>query len=224
MIPLFSQQYTKTCRTPAHWWTFNTACSFKATSCRLSDPLRGHLSTWQEILPEGAVSKPSQDTLKGNTNRLGRSLLLSNDCAPTVGTYGKGGTPSKKMNVPRGDTRLAFHQQVKQALQIISSQSVFETKYRISRPSLGIRAGKLASYQVTLRGNKIHSFLSRFSELWSSQSKLLDTVGTSGTKALPTVGTYGMGGSTISTQSFQKVPMAGDSRGGIPSVTPNISI
>ena len=125
---------------------------------------------------------------------------------------------SKKMNVPRGDTRLAFHQQVKQALQIISSQSVFETKYRISRPSLGIRAGKLASYQVTLRGNKIHSFLSRFSELWSSQSKLLEI------KALPTVGTYGMGGSTISTQSFQKVPMAGDSRGGIPSITPNISI
>ena len=92
MIPLFSQQYTKTCRTPAHWWTFNTACSLKATSCRLSDPLRGHLSTWQEILPEGAVvkvSKPSQDTPKGNTNRLGRSLLLSNDCAP------KGGTPSQ---------------------------------------------------------------------------------------------------------------------------------
>ena len=137
---------------------------------------------------------------------------------PSSESAPKGGTPSKKMNVPRGDTRLAFHQQVKQALQIISSQSVFETKYRISRPSLGIRAGKLASYQVTLRGNKIHSFLSRFSELWSSQSKLLET------KALPTVGTYGMGGSTISTQSFQKVPMAGDSRGGIPSITPNISI
>jgi hypothetical protein len=143
---------------------------------------------------------------------------------PSSESAPKGGTPSKKMNVPRGDTRLAFHQQVKQALQIISSQSVFETNYRISRPSLGIRAGKLASYQVTLRGNKIHSFLSRFSELWSSQSKLLDTVGTYGTKALPTVGTYGMGGSTISPQSFEKVPMAGDSRGGIPSVTPNISI
>lgn len=143
---------------------------------------------------------------------------------PSSESAPKGGTPSKKMNVPRGDTRLAFHQQVKQALQIISSQSVFETNYRISRPSLGIRAGKLASYQVTLRGNKIHSFLSRFSELWSSQSKLLDTVGTYGTKALPTTGTYGMGGSTISPQSFEKVPMAGDSRGGIPSVTPNISI
>ena len=53
--------------------------------------------------------------------------------------YGKTTSESsKKMNVPRGDTRLAFHQQVKQALQIISSQSVFETKYRISRPSLGI--------------------------------------------------------------------------------------
>eukprot|EP01047_Picozoa_sp_COSAG01_P000453 COSAG01_NODE_8_length_44037_cov_102.614593_27_plen_180_part_00 len=128
--------------------------------------------------------------------------------------YGKTTSESsKKMNVPRGDTRLAFHQQVKQALQIISSQSVFETKYRISRPSLGIRAGKLASYQVTLRGNKIHSFLSRFSELWSSQSKPLDTVGT-----------YGMGGPTISPQSFRKVPMASDSRGSIPSVTPNISI
>jgi len=135
---------------------------------------------------------------------------------PSSESAPKGGTPLIKMNVPRGDTRLAFHQQVKQALQIISSQSVFETKYRISRPSLGIRAGKLASYQVTLRGNKIHSFLSRFSELWSSQSKLLETNST--------VGTYGMGGSTISTQSFQKVPMAGDSTGGIPSVTPNISI
>ena len=90
MIPLFSQQYTKACRTPAHWWTMHHRCT--ATSSRLSDPLRGHLSTWQEILPERAVSKPSQDTFKGNTNRLGRSLLLSNDCAPKGGAEG---TPSQ---------------------------------------------------------------------------------------------------------------------------------
>ena len=90
IISLFSQQYTKTCRwgTPAHWWTMHHRCT--ATSCKLSDPLRGHLSTWQEILPEGAVvkvSKPYQDTLKGNTNRLERSLLFTS--AP------KGGTPSQ---------------------------------------------------------------------------------------------------------------------------------
>jgi len=101
MIPLFSQQYTKTCRwgtpfggTPAHWWTMHHRCP--ATSCKLSDPLRGHLSTWQEILPEGAalkVSKPSQDTLKGNTNRLGRSLLFTS--APKGGAEGTYGTPSQ---------------------------------------------------------------------------------------------------------------------------------
>ena len=63
------------------------------------------------------------------------------------------------------DIRLDFHQQVKEALQIISGQSVCASKYRISRPSLGVRAGKLASYRVTLRGDKMHSFLSRFSKL-----------------------------------------------------------
>jgi len=98
MIPLFSQQYTKTCRwgTPAHWWTMHHRCT--ATSCKLSDPLRGHLSTWQEIVPEGAVvkvSKSCQNTLKGNSNKLGRSLLLSNDCAPKGGAEGTYGTPTQ---------------------------------------------------------------------------------------------------------------------------------
>ena len=83
------------------------------------------------------------------------------------GTPPKVSTHSKESKDYRENTRLDFHLQVKQGLQILSGQSVFESKYRVSRPSLGIRANKLATYRVTLRGPKIISFLLRFSKLWS---------------------------------------------------------
>ena len=65
---------------------------------------------------------------------------------------------------------IEFYKQVKQGLQIISGQPVCESNYRVSRPSLGIRSGKLANYQVTLRGYKMNQFLNRFSKLWYTEN------------------------------------------------------
>ena len=117
------------------------------------------------------------------------------------GTPPKVSTHSKESKDYRENTRLDFHLQVKQGLQILSGQSVFESKYRVSRPSLGIRANKLATYRVTLRGPKIISFLLRFSKLWS-----VDKVSEDPMKypryptvpKVPTEGAYGKGG-TVST-------------------------
>jgi ribosomal protein L5 len=65
---------------------------------------------------------------------------------------------------------IEFYKQVKQGLQIISGQPVCESNYRVSRPSLNIRSGKLANYQVTLRGYKMNQFLNRFSKLWYTEN------------------------------------------------------
>jgi len=51
---------------------------------------------------------------------------------------------------------------VGKALQLLVSQPVNERLYRISRPSLGVRAGKLAAYRLTLRNAEMYSFLDRF--------------------------------------------------------------
>ena len=60
--------------------------------------------------------------------------------------------------------------QVRQALLLLSNQIPQEATYRIARPSLGIRAGKLASYQVTLHGSTMMSFLTRISQLLQEQA------------------------------------------------------
>ena len=60
--------------------------------------------------------------------------------------------------------------QVRQALLLLSNQIPQEATYRVARPSLGIRAGKLASYQVTLHGSTMMSFLTRISQLLQEQA------------------------------------------------------
>ena len=60
--------------------------------------------------------------------------------------------------------------QVRQALLLLSNQLPQEATYRVARPSLGIRAGKLASYQVTLHGSTMMSFLTRISQLLQEQA------------------------------------------------------
>ena len=60
--------------------------------------------------------------------------------------------------------------QVRQALLLLSNQLPQEATYRVARPSLGIRAEKLASYQVTLHGSTMMSFLTRISQLLQEQA------------------------------------------------------
>ena len=60
--------------------------------------------------------------------------------------------------------------QVRQALLLLSNQIPQEATYRVARPSLGIRAGKLASYQVTLHGSAMVAFLTRISHLLQEQA------------------------------------------------------
>jgi len=51
--------------------------------------------------------------------------------------------------------------QVKKALILLSGQSLDAKTFRVARPHLGIRKGKLAAYQVTLRNEGMYFFIER---------------------------------------------------------------
>jgi ribosomal protein L5 len=51
--------------------------------------------------------------------------------------------------------------QVRKALMLLSGQSLHPKTFRVARPHLGIREGRLAAYQVTLRDEAMYSFLER---------------------------------------------------------------
>ena len=51
--------------------------------------------------------------------------------------------------------------QVKKALMLLSGQSLSSKTFRVARPHLGIRKGKLAAYQVTLRNEGMYFFIER---------------------------------------------------------------
>ena len=51
--------------------------------------------------------------------------------------------------------------QVRKALMLLSGQSLDPKTFRVARPHLGIREGRLAAYQVTLRDEAMYSFLER---------------------------------------------------------------
>ena len=51
--------------------------------------------------------------------------------------------------------------QVKKALILLSGQSLSAKTFRVARPHLGIRKGKLAAYQVTLRNEGMYFFSER---------------------------------------------------------------
>jgi len=51
--------------------------------------------------------------------------------------------------------------QVRKALILLSGQSLNPKTFRVGRPHLGIREGRLAAYQVTLRDETMYSFLER---------------------------------------------------------------
>ncbi len=51
--------------------------------------------------------------------------------------------------------------EVRKALMLLSGQTLSAKTFRVARPQLGIRKGRLAAYQVTLRSQSIYLFLER---------------------------------------------------------------
>ena len=52
--------------------------------------------------------------------------------------------------------------EVRKALILLSGQELDAKTFRVGRPHLGIRKGRLAAYQVTLRNQSMYLFLERF--------------------------------------------------------------
>jgi len=61
----------------------------------------------------------------------------------------------------RGKQELDIPSQVRSALVLITGQKAEERLFRVSRPGLNIREGRLASLRVTLRRKSIYFFLDR---------------------------------------------------------------
>ena len=67
----------------------------------------------------------------------------------------KGGMPMQRASLENCST------QVRKALILLSGQSLRNITFRVGRPHLGIREGRLAAYQVTLRNENMYLFLER---------------------------------------------------------------
>ena len=74
--------------------------------------------------------------------------------------------------------------QVKKALILLSGQSLSAKTFRVARPHLGIRKGKLAAYQVTLRNEGMYFFIERLlTEILPKVIRIDKAVLTSGSKS-----------------------------------------
>ena len=116
----------------------------------------------EKIILSSSVSfKPQQVRgLAAGCPRLGGSSSSlasqsSNNKAKSKTTFGKGGMPMQRASLENCST------QVRKALILLSGQSLRNITFRVGRPHLGIREGRLAAYQVTLRNENMYLFLER---------------------------------------------------------------
>jgi len=98
------------------------------------------------------------------------SITITSTVGEATGPIIKKGkwTPTvKKQKKPDSgtNTKQNLYLVVKRALSLLTATTVDERKYRVSRPSLGVRSGKLAAYRVTLQNQKMFFFLERFLEV-----------------------------------------------------------
>jgi ribosomal protein L5 len=113
----------------------------------------------EKIILSSSVSfKPQQVRgLGGSSSSL--ASQSSNNKAKSKTTFGKGG---KKGGMPMQRASLEnCSTQVRKALILLSGQSLRNITFRVGRPHLGIREGRLAAYQVTLRNENMYLFLER---------------------------------------------------------------
>jgi len=109
----------------------------------------------EKIILSSSVSfKPQQVRgLGGSSSSL--ASQSSNNKAKSKTTFGKGGMPMQRASLENCST------QVRKALILLSGQSLRNITFRVGRPHLGIREGRLAAYQVTLRNENMYLFLER---------------------------------------------------------------
>jgi ribosomal protein L5 len=128
----------------------------------------------EKIILSSSVSfKPQQvrGLAKGCLRLGGSSSSLasqsSNNKAKSKTTFGKGGKKGgmPALVPPKGGMQRASLEncstQVRKALILLSGQSLRNITFRVGRPHLGIREGRLAAYQVTLRNENMYLFLER---------------------------------------------------------------
>lgn len=124
----------------------------------------------EKIILSSSVSfKPQQVRgLGGSSSSL--ASQSSNNKAKSKTTFvrrslggKKGGMPA--LVPPKGGMQRASLEncstQVRKALILLSGQSLRNITFRVGRPHLGIREGRLAAYQVTLRNENMYLFLER---------------------------------------------------------------
>ena len=115
----------------------------------------------EKIILSASVSfKPQQvrglaASSKSNSN-LGR---LATTNKRTKGKSMKGRSGGGIMTSIQGLENCTL--EVRNALIVLSGQTLDSKTFRVSRPQLGIRKGRLAAYQVTLRNESIYFFLER---------------------------------------------------------------
>ena len=123
----------------------------------------------EKIILSSSVSfKPQQVRgLGGSSSSL--ASQSSNNKAKSKTTFVRRSLGGKKGGMPMSKTTFGMQRaslencstQVRKALILLSGQSLRNITFRVGRPHLGIREGRLAAYQVTLRNENMYLFLER---------------------------------------------------------------
>jgi ribosomal protein L5 len=112
----------------------------------------------EKIILSSSVSFKPQQMRGVQTGESTMGPLRSND-KKTGSSVSKGS--GKKRPGVAGQGLQDCTLQVRKALMLLSGQSLDPKTFRVARPHLGIREGRLAAYQVTLRDEAMYSFLER---------------------------------------------------------------
>jgi len=123
----------------------------------------------EKIILSSSVSfKPQQVRgLGGSSSSL--ASQSANNKAKSKTTFVRRSLGGKKGGMPMSKTTFGMQRaslencstQVRKALILLSGQSLRNITFRVGRPHLGIREGRLAAYQVTLRNENMYLFLER---------------------------------------------------------------
>ena len=105
------------------------------------------------------------------------SLIVTSTVGEATGPIIRKGKwmPVKKSKLSEATTKKPenLHLTARRALSLLLGTTINERKYRVSRPSLGVRSGKLAAYKVTLQKKKMFFFLERFLEAITKENASL---------------------------------------------------
>ena len=117
----------------------------------------------EKIILSASVSfKPQQVRGPGVELTAGQVLRSpKNKSVSKAASFGSKAPKGKKMPIWTGQGLEDCTVEVRKALILLSGQTLDAKLFRVGRPHLGIRKGRLAAYQVTLRNQSIYFFLER---------------------------------------------------------------